>query len=117
MAAIRSASASGLRYLVYAEQSADVELWRWQRGSGVRDTSIAVARLRQVKVSPGGESGWWTDRPAIVTLVFEGDGEQLTLWVPGNQRGTLELSWLLDKGIRRRKRRTDDDANPDQTAR
>ncbi|MEC3977028.1 hypothetical protein [Amycolatopsis sp. H20-H5] len=46
---------------------------------------------RVVKVSPGNESGFWTDLPAIVQVFFARGGRQFEILAPGNQPCMLEL--------------------------
>jgi hypothetical protein len=103
---LAAASPQGMLFLVHEElapRSQTLELWRWSRGSITRHLSIDVARLTRVDVSPGNESGWWTDWPATIRLWFKDDDPALTLWVPGNQPGTMEVPWQLDRDARRRR--------------
>ncbi|MEU8640214.1 hypothetical protein AB0C38_49155 [Amycolatopsis sp. NPDC048633] len=97
-------TAGGLEFLVHEPRTRSLELLAWSSGGLERRWRAGLAEIAEAKVALGGTTGRWTDQSAELVLRI-GDGDPMSLWVPGNQPGLLHFAWYLDAPARRRRRR------------
>jgi hypothetical protein len=92
-----------LVFLVHEPRTRSLELLAWSSGELERRWRAGLGEITEAKVALGGTSGRWTDLPAALVLRI-GDGDPVSLWVPGDQPGLLHFAWYLDAPARRRRR-------------